>query len=152
MEDKRRRAVNALLALNPLVGRRFFPKVTPEKKDRLVNRAQFYILMELQHNGDMRMSALASKSGVSAQQLTSLADGLVENGFIERFPDEKCRRNVIARITEKGSGYIREEHERVLETALAQLGEISEEELDELCTSAEKIREILERQIELKGL
>lgn len=145
MEDKRKMAVDELLSLNPIIGKKFFSAVQLPKEDRLVNRGQFFILVELQRNGEMRMSALADKCNVSAQQLTSLANGLMEIGFIERFQDEKCRRSVIARLTEKGLAYIMEEHDRVLETALGHLGDISDEELDELYRSAVSIRRILEK-------
>lgn len=145
MQDKRKQAIDALLSLKPIIGKRFFSKVQPPPREsRKVNQAQYFILVELHKNGPQRMSVLAKKCNVSCQQLSALADGLTEMNFLTRDTDETCRRSIIARITEEGTEFIKAERERMLNVALTQLGEISDEALDRLYESARTIIEILD--------
>ncbi len=61
-----------------------------------------YRLLAYLDQGDWAASALADRLSVSRPSITSLADGLVAKGLIERRPSEEDRRRVLHELTDAG--------------------------------------------------
>lgn len=61
-----------------------------------------YRLLTYLDQGDRAASALADKLSVSRPSVTSLADGLVAKGLIERHASDQDRRRVLHELTKQG--------------------------------------------------
>lgn len=64
--------------------------------------AQLAVLAELRMNGRRTVSMLAERERVAAPSMTSTINGLEEQGFVLRTPDEDDRRRVQVDITDEG--------------------------------------------------
>lgn len=64
--------------------------------------------MFLYLSGPMRSSALSQRIGVTPRAVTSLVDGLVESGYVERRPDPTDRRAMTIELTAAGSEICRD--------------------------------------------
>lgn len=67
----------------------------------------------------MTMNRLALLMGISKQQTTKIADGLVELGYIERYTNPDNRREVLVEPSAAGRGYLK----RLVDYRLAYLTE-----------------------------
>ncbi|HIV64021.1 MAG TPA: MarR family transcriptional regulator [Firmicutes bacterium] len=67
----------------------------------------------------MTMNRLASLMGISKQQTTKIADGLVELQFIERYTNPDNRREVLVEPSDAGREYLK----KLVDYRLAQLAE-----------------------------
>ncbi|WNQ12048.1 MarR family transcriptional regulator [Paenibacillus aurantius] len=67
-----------------------------------INRSQAVILEKLEAEGPQKASSLAEALYMTSGAITGLSDKLIEDGFAERYRDEKDRRVVYLAITEKG--------------------------------------------------
>ncbi len=76
---------------------------TPEFPDPSVTMAQMRVLMLLSAVGEARMSDLAHQLGISPSTLSSLADRLVESGFVNRREDARDRRSVLVSLASAGN-------------------------------------------------
>ncbi|MGM8212717.1 MarR family winged helix-turn-helix transcriptional regulator [Virgibacillus sp. W0430] len=70
--------------------------------------SQSYILFLLERNGPKRMSEIAEYLKLTPGAVTIASDRLLENGYIDRVRDEKDRRVVYLKITEKGRVSLKE--------------------------------------------
>ena len=75
----------------------------PEFPDPSVTMAQMRVLMLLGVSGEARMSDLAPQLGISLSTLSSLADRLVDAGFVARRADARDRRSVLVSLAPAGT-------------------------------------------------
>ncbi len=54
------------------------------------------------HEDGMRLTELATFSGMTKQSIGEIVDDLAERGYVERFPDPDDRRAKLIRLTAKG--------------------------------------------------
>ncbi|MCY7416955.1 MAG: MarR family transcriptional regulator [Chloroflexi bacterium] len=73
-------------------------------QDRSVSKMTLYALMLLEHDGPLPMSRLAALADVSLSNLTGIVDRMEQHGLVERVRDDRDRRLVLVRSTEKGTG------------------------------------------------
>lgn len=73
-------------------------------QDRSVSKMTLYVLMLLEHDGALPMSRLAALADVSLSNLTGIVDRMEQHGLVERVRDDRDRRLVLVRSTEKGTG------------------------------------------------
>jgi len=71
---------------------------------------QMHTLEILGSNGDLRMTELAGKMGITTGSLTVLVDRLERGGFVVRKPHEKDRRSIRVRLTPEGERLFVEHH------------------------------------------
>lgn len=67
-----------------------------------VSVSQIVILTNLESEGGISLKELAKKIGISSATASILIDKLVKAGLIERREDEKDRRKITLRLTNKG--------------------------------------------------
>lgn len=109
--------------------------------------AQLAVLANLRMHGRRTISALAEREGVTAPSMTSTVNGLEEQGFVRRIPDEDDRRRVQVEITDTGTAIVVETIRRRDELLAEILGglDFTEAELATLREASALMRRVAER-------
>lgn len=90
--------------------------------------AQLAVLAALRMHGRHTLSRLAERERVTAPTMSAMINGLAEQGFVVRIPDEDDRRRVHVEITEQGADVVTETVRRRDELLAGMLREV---ELDD---------------------
>lgn len=109
--------------------------------------AQLAVLMTLRVHGRRTISALAEHERVATPSMTSTVNGLEEQGFVVRTPDEQDRRRVQVDITDAGAEIVAETIRRrdaLLAGILADV-HLTEAELTTLRKASALMRRVAER-------
>ncbi len=141
-DDTRDRIAEHLLALLPLYHNKIF---RPEIDLPGMQAAQHRVLGVLSREGPLPMSELGRRLYISRPYITALVDKLIDEGHAERHPDARDRRVINVTITDSGRRCLKQtgaQYKNHIRTLLANL---DDGDLDELCTSLEKLREILSK-------
>ncbi|QEA27471.1 MarR family transcriptional regulator [Microbacterium sp. CBA3102] len=109
--------------------------------------AQLAVLADLRMNGRRTISTLAERERVTAPSMTSTINGLEEQGFVVRTPDEDDRRRVQVDITDAGIEIVAETIRRRDELLADMLREVdyTEDELTTLREASALMRRVVER-------
>jgi DNA-binding MarR family transcriptional regulator len=109
--------------------------------------AQLAVLADLRMNGRRTISTLAERERVTAPSMTSTINGLEEQGFVVRTPDEEDRRRVQVDITDAGIEIVAETIRRRDELLADMLREVdyTEDELTTLREASALMRRVVER-------
>lgn len=109
--------------------------------------AQLAVLAELRANGRRTITTLAERQRVTAPSMTNIVNGLEEQGFVDRTPDEDDRRRVQVDITDAGTEIVVETIRRRDELLADMLREVdyTEEELATLREASALMRRAVER-------
>lgn len=109
--------------------------------------AQLAVLATLRLHGRRTITALADAERVTAPSMTSMINGLAEQGYVVRIPDEEDRRRVQVDITETGSAIVAEtiyRRDELLAGMLAEL-DFTEDELSTLREASALMRRVVDR-------
>lgn len=68
--------------------------------------AQLAVLAALRMHGRHTLSRLAERERVTAPSMTAMINGLVDQGYVVRIPDEEDRRRVHVEITPQGADVV----------------------------------------------
>ncbi len=98
--------VNDILSLSDKLFRTLLPSVPDELLSLEVTMPQLKIMLMLYVHGPLRMSSLAADLNVTLPTATSLADKLVERGYISRENQPDDRRVVMCKLTAEGQNAI----------------------------------------------
>lgn len=122
-------------------------RIRRERADDALSDAHFAVLACLRVNGRMPLGALAQHERVTAPTMSSTVNGLAENGYVVRVPDEDDRRRVYVEITETGDAVVAETVRRRDTALAAALGEFdfSDAELQVLREASALMRKVAER-------
>ena len=109
--------------------------------------AQLAVLADLRMNGRRTVSTLAEREHVTAPSMTSTINGLEEQGYVVRTPDEDDRRRVQVDITVAGTEIVAETIRRRDELLADMLREVeyTEAELTTLREASALMRRVVER-------
>ncbi len=109
--------------------------------------AQLAVLATLRMHGRRTISSLAERERVTAPSMTSMINGLEEQGFVRRTPDEQDRRRVQVDITDAGVDIVELTIRRRDDLLAEMLGEhdFTEDDLETLRRASALIREVVER-------
>ena len=109
--------------------------------------AQLAVLADLRMNGRRTISTLAERERVTAPSMTNTINGLEEQGFVARTPDEDDRRRVQVDITPAGAEIVVETIRRRDELLADMLREVdyTEAELTTLREASALMRRVVER-------
>ncbi len=86
----------------PLFQREFARQLTEEFFKSRITVPQCLILMILDKEGELKMSALASSMNVTTAAMTGSVSRLVASGFVLRLDDPKDRRVIRVKLTARG--------------------------------------------------
>lgn len=108
---------------------------------------QLAVLADLRMNGRRMISTLAERERVTAPSMTSIVNGLEEQGFVARTPDEDDRRRVQVDITDAGTAIVAETIRRRDELLAEMLRGVdyTEAELATLREASALMRRVVER-------
>jgi DNA-binding MarR family transcriptional regulator len=107
-----------------------------------LTRLHLAVMGELGQNS-MTMSELANTLMMTKPQLSHLVDSLVSQGIVERRPDEKDRRVINLALTAKGRALLKEMKLKVKENTKKRLASLTTEELSQMSTALETLRNIV---------
>ncbi len=109
--------------------------------------AQLAVLADLRMNGRRTVSTLAERERVTAPSMTSTINGLEEQGYVVRTPDEDDRRRVQVAITAAGTEIVAETIRRRDELLADMLREVeyTEAELTTLREASALMRRVVEQ-------
>jgi DNA-binding MarR family transcriptional regulator len=109
--------------------------------------AQLAVLATLRMHGVRTITALAEGERVTAPSMTSMINGLEEQGYVRRTTDEADRRRVLVEITDAGTEIVAQTIQRrddLLAEMLAEL-DFSDEDLATLRAASALMRKVVER-------
>jgi len=108
--------------------------------------AQYRILGVLMKEGTpLSMSELGKRQYISKPYMTILVNQLIQDGYVQRIPDTIDRRVINIAITTEGKKHLKQVGSRYKETIKNMLSELDSRDLEELCQSLEKLRNILSK-------
>ncbi|MGN7949468.1 MarR family winged helix-turn-helix transcriptional regulator [Microbacterium sp. 22215] len=109
--------------------------------------AQLAVLATLRMHGRRTITALAERERVTAPSMTSMINGLEEQGYVVRTPDAEDRRRVQVDITDAGTEIVAQTITRRDELLAEMLGELdfTEEELATLREASALMRKVVDR-------
>lgn len=100
----------------------------------------FFWLVLIERYDKLSMSGLAKTLKISKTQITPRIDGLVNDGLLERVPDENDRRVLRITLTAEGKDLIKKSNITVKEAVNQLFTPLSYDELEELGKSIEIIK------------
>jgi len=109
--------------------------------------AQLAVLATLRMHGRRTITALAERERVTAPSMTSMINGLEEQGLVFRTPDEEDRRRVQVDITDAGTEIVVQtirSRDELLAGMLAEM-DFTEDELSTLRDASVLMRRVVER-------
>jgi DNA-binding MarR family transcriptional regulator len=108
--------------------------------------AQYRILGVLMKEGTpLSMSELGKRQYISKPYMTILVDQLILDGYVQRIPDTGDRRVINIAITDEGKRHLKQAASRSKETIKNMLSELDGQDLEDLCLSLEKLRNIIDK-------
>ncbi len=101
-----------------------FLHTRPQLVEHGLTPQRFHVMIHLYKSSTIHMSALQRRLNITMSTLTSLLDGLEQEGFAERFRNNEDRRKVFVRTTDRGMRTLESIHRyrtRALDDALSAL-------------------------------
>jgi len=137
------RIAENLIALLPFYHKKIF---SPGLGTTGMQTAQYRTLGILMREGHaLPMSELGKRMYNSKPYMTMLVDQLIQEGYVQRIPDTKDRRVINIAITAEGKKHLRQAASRYKENVKNILSELDRQDLEDLCQSLEKLRNIISR-------
>lgn len=99
-------------------------------------------IMRVLFENKLPISGIAEQLLIPRPQMTHLIDHLVKMGIVERQPDDEDRRVINIVLTDTGKEVLNHCKKLVRENMRKKLSALTEDELEKLATSLEKLREI----------
>ena len=138
--------IDAVIAGYDQLMHRMADSHAPEFLEIAVTMPQAKLLYLLGATGDMHMSALVTRLGVSLSTVSGLVDRIVDQGLATRRDDPGDRRQVVVGLTPAGAGFI----DRFRELGARQMRELldllDDEDLDHLRIGLEALSRAAGRQ------
>ncbi len=138
------RIAENLIALLPFYHKKIFGPTGQGKTG--MQAAQYRMLGVLMREGTpLSMSELGKRQYISKPYMTILVDQLIQDRYVERIPDTRDRRVINIAITAEGKRHLKQVASRYKETVKNMLSELDSQDLEGLCQSLEKLRNIISR-------
>lgn len=110
-----------------------------------ISRYHFEVLKTLDVFREMSISELGEMLVISKSQMTRLINELSGTGKIVRTPDPNDRRKTMVSLTDKGQDCISRVMDRFYQTTREKLQPLSNQDLDDLLISLDKISQLLHK-------
>src|SRR5881275_1821106 len=134
-------ATHELLRILPLLNRIVGTEVRQVAGEE-TTIGQFRVLAQLDAE-PLTLSTLAKRRRVSLQAMSSLVQGLVERGWIERLPDPHDRRQQQLRLTAGGQAHYENAQAHILDHLLPLVADLSGDELRAVEQALPALRRVL---------
>ena len=142
------RVLSNLAHLFPVIHRTFGKSIFRTAWESLgedVSRHHLEIMKKLHESGTLHMTEIADELLLSRPQMTRLIDEMVDLGMVERQTDDADRRRINITLTAKGSRTVERFHTLLTESMRARLSNIGDEDLEEISSALERLRDALSR-------
>lgn len=143
-----RRTADGLLSVPPLIFRgvrRKLLKTTLNNMNIDVSPLHFEIMRLLKEDGTLHIAEIGERLRVARAQMTHLIDKLVDLEMVMRQTDSVDRRVTNIVLTDKGSAFLEKHGGNIWKATKDFVSGLTDEELADLSTSLERLREILSR-------
>jgi DNA-binding MarR family transcriptional regulator len=147
-KDILEKAATGLLSVSPLIFRGVRRKLLKAALDSInvdISPLHFDIMRLVKEESTLRITDIVERLQVARAQMTHLIDKLVELGMVERQADNADRRVTNIVLTAKGNTFLEEHGGNIWKATKELLSGLSDEELNDLSSSLERLREILSR-------
>lgn len=142
-DDIKERIAENLVALLPFYHKKIF---RPGLGTTGMQTAQYRTLGILMRECTaLPMSELGKRMYMSKPYMTVLVDQLIKDGHVRRIPDTRDRRVINIAITDEGRRHLRQAASRYKENVKNILSDLDRQDLEDLCQSLEKLRNIILR-------
>ena len=105
----------------------------------------FEILRLLEKEGKLHVAEIGEKLHIAKAQMTHLIDRLADLNMIERKTDMADRRTINVTLTDQGRAFLGEHKNRLVHTAMETMSRLTDEELQDLANTLEKLRDVLSK-------
>ena len=105
----------------------------------------FEILRLLEKGGKLHVAEIGEKLHVAKAQMTHLIDKLADLNMIERKTDIADRRTINITLTGRGRALLEEHKNRLVHTAMETMSGLTDEELEDLANTLNKLRDLLSK-------
>jgi DNA-binding MarR family transcriptional regulator len=137
------RIAENLIALLPFYHKKIFK---PGLGITGMQAAQYRTLGILIREGTpLPMSELGKRLYISKPYMTMLVDQLIRDGHVQRIPDTRDRRVINIAITTEGKRHLKQAASRYKENVKTILSDLERQDLEDLCQSLEKLKNIISR-------
>lgn len=99
--------------------------------------------------GEMKISDLSEKLGLSNSNVSGIIDRLEEQGLVERIRSKEDRRVVFARVTEEFKRNSQKHFSQVEKKFEILMSKATPEELDKIVEGIETLKKVMDRQNEI---
>jgi DNA-binding MarR family transcriptional regulator len=137
-----------LLSIPPLIFReirRKLIKTALADIDVDITPLHFEILRLLEKEGKLHVAEIGEKLQVAKAQMTHLMERLADLNMIERKTDIADRRTINITLTGQGRAFLDEHKNRLVGTAMETMSRLTDEELEDLANTLNKLRDILSK-------
>lgn len=129
-----------LISIHPLL----YKSISrPMRAKSPITPGGMFVLGSLKRHGTLSMTDIGKCLDMPKPHVTVIVDKLIEEGYAERQNDPKDRRVINVVLTEKGLVNFEEIKRSSTESLKEKLTRLSEQELEELLTASQKVKEIL---------
>ena len=114
----------------------------PESDILHLNRTHWRTLMYIMDSGPDCMKGICRHIGLEAGSFTPVADRLIEEGLLVRYPDPGDRRRMLLRMTDSGDAAGKQMREKMKDHFSVRLSVLDESEIGNLVSALDTIRNI----------
>lgn len=135
-----------LLSVPPLIFRLIRRKLvmtTLADIDVDIKLLHFEIMRVLKEEGTLHPAEIGERLLIAKAQMTHLIDKLVELDFVKREIGADDRRTINVTLTEKGREVLDEQENLVVNAVSDNMSDLTEKELEDLCSSLRNLRDTL---------
>lgn len=137
------RIAENLIALLPFYHKKIFK---PGLGITGMQAAQYRTLgILMRESTPLPMSELGKRLYISKPYMTMLVDQLIRDGHVQRIPDIRDRRVINIAITTEGKRHLKQAASRYKENVKTILSDLERQDLEDLCQSLEKLKNIISR-------
>jgi DNA-binding MarR family transcriptional regulator len=147
-EDLLQKVAIDLLSIPPLIFREIRRKLVKTALAHIdvdITPLHFEILRLLEKEGTLHVAQIGEKLHVAKAQMTHLMDKLADLNMIERKTDIADRRTINITLTGEGRAFLDEHKNRLVHTAVETMSRLTDEELEDLAKTLNKLRDILSK-------
>ena len=107
-----------------------------------LNYTQYKSMMLVHYERGRPLSELGAHMNLERGSFTTVIDGLVAHGLLERRGDSEDRRRVVVELTPEGERFVREEIERIHKHIVGKLDGLPEEDRDRFLKALDDLFEM----------
>lgn len=114
-------------------------------KDMNLTGPQVMVMHILAHHGEMKISALSEKLGLSNSTVSGILDRLEKQGLVERTRSKEDRRVVYVNASAEFGRNAQEHHQEIERKFAAMMHKATPEELDTILQGLDTLKKVMDR-------